>query len=47
MTCNPATVDTLGFAWALWYYCIYMVFEILAIYLLVSRVWFWVATNKV
>jgi len=31
----------------LWYYCIFLICEILAIYLLVFSIWFWVATNKV
>ena len=31
----------------LWYYCVYLVFEIFAIYFLVSSIWFWVVMNKI
>jgi len=31
----------------LWYYCIYLALEFLAIYFLLSSVWFWVVTNKI
>jgi hypothetical protein len=36
----------LGLLNRLWYYCIYLMFEILAIYYVIASVWFWVATNK-
>jgi len=31
----------------LWYYCIYLVFEVIAIYFLLSSILFWVVTNKI
>lgn len=31
----------------LWYYCIYLVIEMVAIYFLVSSIWFWVVMNKI
>ena len=37
----------LGLLNKLWYYCIFLFSEIIAIYFLISSIWFWVATNKV
>lgn len=37
----------LGLLGRLWYYCVFLCFEIIAIYFLVSSVWFWVEMNKV
>ena len=37
----------LGLLNRLWYYCIYLVIELAAIYFLVSSIWFWVVTNKI
>jgi hypothetical protein len=31
----------------IWYYCIYLVFEIVTIYFLVASIWFWVQTSKI
>jgi hypothetical protein len=31
----------------LWYYCIYLIVEIIAIYFLLSSILFWVITNKI
>ena len=30
----------------LWYYFIFLTFELFAIYFLVSSIWYWVSTNK-
>ncbi len=37
----------LGLLNRLWYYCIYLIMEILAIYFLLSSIWFWVVMNKI
>jgi hypothetical protein len=37
----------LGLLNRLWYYCIYLLIEMVAIYFLVSSIWFWVVTNKI
>jgi hypothetical protein len=31
----------------LWYYCIHLTLVIVAVYLVVSSIWFWVVTNKI
>lgn len=37
----------LGLLNRLWYYCIFLFAELIAIYFLVSSVWFWIQTNQV
>lgn len=36
----------LGLMKKFWYYCIYLAFEVTAVYFLVSSVWYWVKMNK-
>jgi len=31
----------------LWYYCIHLALVIIAVYFVVSSIWFWVITNKI
>jgi hypothetical protein len=31
----------------LWFYCLFLFLEILAVYFLASSIWYWVATNRV
>jgi len=37
----------LGLVNRLWYYCIFLFAELVAIYFLTASIWFWVGTNKV
>ncbi len=36
----------LGLMQKFWYYCLYLLFEIIALSFLVTSVWYWVQVNK-
>ncbi|MFC1828536.1 hypothetical protein ACFL0O_02870 [Thermodesulfobacteriota bacterium] len=37
----------LGLVNRFWYYCIFLLAELAAIYFLTASIWFWVVTNKI